>query len=315
MSVVGKLLVFMNLVFSLVVGTFAVLDYTARTHWKDSHDKLAIQLAIEKGTATGYKDVAEKLSKEKAELNEKLRTSLDKQFELSQGEDPGNFAKRLAGFFVNLKQVTEQLKTEIVALQKQVRDEKAKILGYETVNTTLQENNKQRQEEIRKMGDLLVLADKKSRDLLVERNRMRDDKVAAEIEATALRDKNVQMAGRLAELERDLARIKVSGTAVARRPGGGVGGVMPPGAPPPDGLEGRILQVAERNLVKISVGSDNGLSTGNVLQVFRLGTNPKWLGKIKIVSVQPDTAVGQLEGRAAGAFQKDDIVATGIMGR
>jgi len=40
MTVVGKILVFLNLVFSLVVGAFAVMDYTARTHWSDAYKTL-----------------------------------------------------------------------------------------------------------------------------------------------------------------------------------------------------------------------------------------------------------------------------------
>ena len=40
MTKVGKILVFFNLVFSMVVGAFAVLDYTARTHWVTKYKEL-----------------------------------------------------------------------------------------------------------------------------------------------------------------------------------------------------------------------------------------------------------------------------------
>jgi len=59
MTAVGKLLVFLNLVFSLVVGAFAVMDYTARAHWKDKYDQLAASYSVSEGTARAYKSEAE----------------------------------------------------------------------------------------------------------------------------------------------------------------------------------------------------------------------------------------------------------------
>ncbi len=40
MTAVGKILVFLNLVFSLVVGAFVIMIYLARTHWVDEYKKL-----------------------------------------------------------------------------------------------------------------------------------------------------------------------------------------------------------------------------------------------------------------------------------
>jgi hypothetical protein len=309
MSVVGKLLVFLNLVFSLVVGTFAVMDYTARTHWKDSHDKISAQLAIEKGTSASYRAEAERFSKERAELNEKLRAALGKEFEVTRPEDVARVAPLLAAEFTTRKQHAEQLEAQIKLLREELKGEKAKILAYETASLTSQKNVEARQTDVRKLEDLLVAETKAKTALTLERNRMRDEKVAAEIESMALRDKNLQMLARLTELEKELAVIKSQPPgAIVRRPGGG-----PLAAPPADHLEGRITQV-ESNLVRISLGSDNGLAKDNILEVFRLGDKPKYLGKIRIVSLYPDTAVGQVEGRSHGPMQKDDRVATKIIG-
>ncbi len=311
MSAVGKLLVFLNLVFSLVVGTFAVMDYTARTHWKDGYEKVAQQLAIEKGTAAAYKADAERLSKEKAEFNAQARAAAGKDLEITRPEDVNRVAQLIGAQLTNYKRQIDELRGTQAALQKQLQDEKIKVTQYEVAATGSQKDVERRQIDVRKVEELLVAQTKETTRLAVERNKMRDDKVAAEIEATSLRDKNVQMAGRLAELERDLARVKLGGQAGGpRRPGTGAMA----GSPPPENLEGRITQVAEKGLVRISIGSDNGLSLHNTLEVFRLGSTPKYLGKIRIVSLMPDTAVGQVEGKAYGPLLKDDMVATKILG-
>ncbi|MGL4554738.1 MAG: hypothetical protein ACRC33_26525, partial [Gemmataceae bacterium] len=68
------------------------------------------------------------------------------------------------------------------------------------------------------------------------------------------------------------------------------------------------------NLVTISVGSDAGLQRGHELQVFRLGTNPKYVGRIRIVEVTPNSAVGQADGKTNGPMQVNDRVANKILG-
>jgi hypothetical protein len=50
------------------------------------------------------------------------------------------------------------------------------------------------------------------------------------------------------------------------------------------------------------------------MQVFRLGQNPRYLGRIKIVEVTPTQAVGQADGRLLAPIQVGDRVASSIMG-
>src|SRR4051812_19567454 len=72
MTTVGKILVFLNLVFSLVVGAFAVMDYTARTHWADYGQKMKDQNAVLRSGNETYKKENERLIQEKADLLAKL---------------------------------------------------------------------------------------------------------------------------------------------------------------------------------------------------------------------------------------------------
>src|SRR5262249_7525900 len=68
MTLVGKILVFLNLVFSLVVGAFAVMDYTARTHWADHAEKLKNQNATLRVTSEAFKKENDRLIQERAAL-------------------------------------------------------------------------------------------------------------------------------------------------------------------------------------------------------------------------------------------------------
>jgi hypothetical protein len=62
--------------------------------------------------------------------------------------------------------------------------------------------------------------------------------------------------------------------------------------------------------VAITIGSDDGIVSGEVLYLFRGEANPHYLGKIRIDSVQDDSAMGQIISRSCGlAIREGDGVA------
>ena len=97
-----------------------------------------------------------------------------------------------------------------------------------------------------------------------------------------------------------------------RNPGRGFAG------PPPAGLQGEVTQVDRLSgRVEISLGSDDGLVPGHELNVYR---NPPprsrgravSLGRMRILSLSPDQAVGEMiDGNAAGNVKEKDRVSTG----
>jgi hypothetical protein len=83
--------------------------------------------------------------------------------------------------------------------------------------------------------------------------------------------------------------------------------------PPRAQVEGTVTRVAEGGLVTVSVGSDAGLTKGHTLEVFRLGTTPRYLGRLRIVEVAPKQAVGQqIAGAAKEAIKSGDRVASQV---
>jgi len=303
MTVVGKILVFLNLVFSLVVGAFAVMDYTARTHWVDGFNTLKARYDVLQGVSTTYRAEADKLAKEKEDFYEKLNKSGVKGLEPTSKEESLTAATRAVALLKDQASTIDLMQKENLALRAREQDAKGLLGKYRAMELAMQKDVGRRQDDSGILVKQLADETKKNFDLTKEMNDMRDTKIQAEIRASTLKDRNTQLEQQLQEVARDLARNKAGGGGVAR------GGANPP----PDNLEG-LVKRADGNYVTISLGSDAGLVKGNTLEVFRLGQNPRYIGKIRIVEVTPNQAVGMAVGRMAVPIQVDDRVASRILG-
>ena len=91
--------------------------------------------------------------------------------------------------------------------------------------------------------------------------------------------------------------------------------------PPPPNVHGVVMDARKSKkqrgveYVEISIGSDDGLLEGHSLYVFRSAVDnkgkAKFLGRIEIVLLTPDRAVGTVVGKAKnGVIQKGDNVTT-----
>ena len=75
----------------------------------------------------------------------------------------------------------------------------------------------------------------------------------------------------------------------------------------PPNVTGHVEALVGNDLLEISIGSDAGLLKGHELIVFRSGPVPVYLGKVKVIRVDPTHAVCHIEDRK-GPIQKDDLV-------
>jgi hypothetical protein len=76
--------------------------------------------------------------------------------------------------------------------------------------------------------------------------------------------------------------------------------------PPP--VDGEVLEVNGKDLILISIGSDDGLKVGHSLDVYR---GNQYLGRIIIKSIDPDRAVGQVKRELQrGQIKQGDHVTT-----
>ncbi len=79
----------------------------------------------------------------------------------------------------------------------------------------------------------------------------------------------------------------------------------------PADLHGKVLAVSAKDLVEVSIGSDDGLKVGNTLEVYR---GSHYLGRIEVLRLDVDRAVGKiLQDYKRGPIQKGDEVATHLL--
>jgi hypothetical protein len=307
MTVVGKILVFLNLIFSLAVGAFAVMDYTARTHWADKYNNLSKKYQVVQADSQTWKAEAQILEKQKKDLNAQLVLAAGKDLEIKGIDDPEaqRAGKKAADLLIARGRQIEELKTDLGKLRDQLAAEKKKNLAYDTTATTAQADANRRQVDTEKLRTILKAETDKNIQLVRDMNFHRDQAVAAQIKLDSVRDMNKRLEGQLQEMARDMARLRANL--------GSAGGVARGVNPPPENVEG-LVRRADGNLVTITIGSDAGLARGHTMEVFRLGANPRYIGRIKIVEVTPTQAVGQASGRMLAPMQVGDRVASRIMG-
>jgi beta-lactamase regulating signal transducer with metallopeptidase domain len=79
-------------------------------------------------------------------------------------------------------------------------------------------------------------------------------------------------------------------------------------------LEGKITKISstDKTTVSISLGSAAGLKEGESLEVYRLQPQPEYLGKLRIVIVEANAAVGRLQGPTHGEARLGDRVSRAL---
>lgn len=307
MTAVGKILVFFNLVFAFVVGTFAVLDYIARTHWVAQYQKLEKSHTVVVASNATYKSENDKFVQQKEDYAKALAAN-------GVVVDPKAKAEEVA------KSVAEKLKQhqdDVISLKDELKREKDKntlldneLVKYKATATVSQADVARREENEKKLRESLVEMTKLNSKLTDGINYMRDRAVAAEIESKSLKGRNVQLEDKLQEMAREVVRLKATG-------GGSRTGVLSASGrnPPPEQVEG-LVQKVDGDLVMLTIGSDAGLQKGHTMFVFGLTRNVGYRGEIKLVEVTPKGAVGELiRGKQVSRIQVGDTVASDIMPR
>jgi hypothetical protein len=304
MTIVGKILVFFNLVFSLVVGAFAVMDFTARTHWARGYADLSRRFEVSEGALAAHKAENEKLVRERQDLNDKLVQLLGKQ----ALPDQANAAQTAAKALTDARALIDNQKVEITTLRERLVAEGKKATNAEASAQALVKDVERRQADVDALRKTLTEETNKTIQLTKANNDLRDRAVAAEITSRSYKDMSARLESQLQDMARDMVRLRQSaGTGIARR------GAQPAN-PPPESVEG-LVERTSGNLVTISIGSDAGLLKGHTMEVFRLGQTPTYIGKVRIVEVTANKAVGQAEGRMTVPMRVGDIVSSRIMPR
>lgn len=284
MTFVGKLLVIVQLVLSICFMMLAGAVFTRHMTWKDEAREL--QASVESRDADYRKLQTEKddvIKALQADLARAENEATDSKAELRQKVDEIENQKILIDT-QKIELNTQQALASIAGDEAKIRREEALSARRinEQLNTALNDQN----QRVRQLEDELF-------------NR--------EVDANSLTEKYESLLKGMATLRKVLVanQLEPDPNKYARKL-----------APPPL-VMGKVLDTKQsgrgtsRQLIEVSIGSDDGVTEGNVLYVYRVGEQNKYLGQIRLELVTPDRAVGVVVERAKnGVIEKEDYVTT-----
>ena len=283
MSFVGKVLIVVQLVFSIVLMMFAGAVASVQTNWKKQ--------------AETYKASLDKKNGEHSTLEQNFKKYQD-DMQVSLNKETAN-AQTLQANNANLT-------AQVDSLTQQLDSFKATATQKGEIASISAEDDLERRRETLSLRELYKKAIEAKDGLMREKSKLEDEKF----------EQNVQLERQQAAYVIQLKENKrLHDLLVAHdiNPNEPVYEVA--ATPPVETVSGKVLAVSKSKegteYVEISVGSDDGLVKGHQLYVYHTGDKPKYLGKIQIVFTQPDKSVGMvLDKTKNGIIEKDDRVST-----
>jgi hypothetical protein len=272
MNLVGKIFVILIAVMSLVFMSFAMAVYATHKNWRDVITNPDNGLAKElKNQQDKNKELADEVAKKIHDLE----------------------AERQAK-----SEVLTKLETELVAKKEELETRKQKQDELEKSERALaaaMSTTQTNATDYRKSLETLradILQAQKERDLhFNEVVKLTDQLNQLENDRKQLRDRNVELAkdvSRADELLRKLGYDKNRNYSNV----------------PPD-VEGVITATPGANMVEVSIGADQGLIPGHVLQIYRIGGGQStYVGRVEVIKTTPDRAVCKIDPN----YQKSNVM-------
>lgn len=277
MNFVGKILVFLIFLASTVfmAGTFMV--FATQQNWR--------QAVVEPNN--GLNAQVSRLQAEIQELN-RQKTEMEAAHNRSIAEARTQIASS---------------ETRVGELQKAYDDQQAQVAKYE-------EDSRKATDQVKVLAERMIQYDAELAQVRQQQNETRKERDDALAQVTTLTDQIAQATRAAETLEQRNAQLAVELNQHRQ--------VLAANNLQLDSnvkVEGVITAVNESNFVEISIGSDDGLQVGKVLDVYRYAETvgePKWLGKVEVIKTDSDKAVAQVMAQfTQGArIQVGDRVAT-----
>jgi hypothetical protein len=288
MTPVGKILVFVNLVFSLFVGAMGLMVFTADTNKNTEIVKVQREREVLKASNTTYQEENKSLQEDKASSGK------EKEVEIAK-----------------LKAEVEDFKRVKDDLDKKYNEASKKLNEKDIVLQTAVAESSRRQEQNAQMSEILKAEVKRNADISKDLEQTRAKEISERISAQTFKSTNERLEVQLREMAKDMERAKAGGTSALAQVN------KASKNPPPDNIEGMVKVADASGLIKISIGSDAGLTKGHTLEVFRLSavaTQSKYLGTVRILEVTPNEAVAQPVKPLSDKPIAGDRVASRILG-
>lgn len=253
----------------------------------------------------------------------------------------------------NWKEATQAERTKVSDLQRKTSDLTAQLEktknDYAAVQASHKAALKQQEDRIAELeasikrteGDIentrreLGVAQENAKMALAEaaeekkeRDQLRDQKAAVEKQANEYKLRQTELNDQIRELTRmlqtatsnanDLRDRVARFSTLLRRNGLSDDITAVKGLESPPAVQGEVSRVdAQNRSLEITIGSDDGLVPGHELFLYRTKPQPEFLGKIKVITVDPDQSVARVIGSTVNGkkIKEGDIVSSTIRPR
>ena len=279
---VGQILVILLTCFSILFMGFAVTVFTTRTNWRENYNKKKAEL--------------DELNKKKQATDQQVKTLTE--FITNEAKTHETERKNFN------QQITDQQKN-YTALNENYKQARSDVVIYLEQAERYGAQAKIRTDEAILLRGQLEEARKKKD----EAQKIQFDTQQKHIELQGSYETLVARAKDLEQRVGDLTSImQALGLSTNPKDHADKLDIVPPP------VEGIVLEVdKEGKIVKISIGSDDGLRKKHRLQVYRVKPLGKFVATIEIIEVDPDQAVGRVLSQfKQGNIQEGDLVATRI---
>ncbi|HAH47344.1 hypothetical protein [Gimesia sp.] len=286
MSFVGKVLVVVQVVLSVCFMGFAGAVFTAQNNWRNESLKLKDNVA---SLQKSMNELESEFNNEKTEMTKELNKA-QSEAETAKAANEALLAQTKT---LQTQLDTARVERDTSVAQAETTGEEAKFRRQESdrqrvVNKSLHDTVNELRAKIKGLEDTIFTQSIREKNLVA---------------------KHTKVVEELNYLNKIVANLGIDPQDPA------IAGMQSP----PPAVEGLIINTKKdkRNgtrFVEVSLGSDDGLSKGHQLFVYRFGTEangnrPKYLGKIELVYVDPDKAVGTvIDAAKNGVIEKGDHV-------
>lgn len=279
MTLVGKILILLILIMSLVFMSFTVMVYSTHRNWKD----------LVENPQSGLRAQLTKKQAEVQQLELKRQEALDQL-----AHEKAARTKAIAVLEVRKLDMEEQLAKKEDELRTLQSDSRAAIKTLDTA-----------QSEMARLKDEVE-------QLRVEITQTRQDRNTQVAEVRTLTDKLNQGEGTLKRLkERNEQLVSELSRASLVVEGNGLSLDDPIDKIAPK-LDGVVTAVRNNDLIEVSLGSDEGIRRGHEVDVYT--SQGGYLGRATVVETSNDRSVAKIiSAFRQGVMRKGDRVATRLL--
>lgn len=280
MTLLGKVFTVLIFIMSILFMGFSVVVFATHRNWKSLVDN--------SDTAKGPLGLKQQLQAQ-VETNKGLRAELD------------TLKNQLAVEMAARRSALSAAETKLAEAQQRLSAKEAELAGLQSAQTEATAALNAAETRLKE----LVMEVQKLRDEIRDVQLKRDEffarvvKLTDDLHGAAGVERNLKE--REEQLISEINKYKRVTDVLGVNPNIPVEAIAPP-------LDGIVVAVGEKNLIEVSLGSDDGLRVGHKVDVYR---DNNYLGSAVVLKTEPDRAVAQVDDKSQrGLIKVRDRVAT-----